>query len=122
MENQAVTERQFTALGLVKDIIGTNGAMAYTKENLANLNAKRLVISVRNDLGKEIEAFLSPSLTQAIRAREIGMGHLGFMHLSQGDNGSFNIHRPRSQKVWIEAKDLNIRELVPVALEDTIAI
>ncbi len=113
----------FTAIGTVKDFMGANGALGFQKNNIAKSEVN-IVLHLKDNNGGVHKAFLSPTLTQMIRAKQIGIGHLGTMLLSKSSNGNLNIHRPQEEVTWIEAKKLQIREITPVVLqmEDLIAL
>jgi hypothetical protein len=112
----------FEEKGLVSSFIGKTGQIGYTKQNVLNETA-RVQLTLTN--GKDvIKALLSPTLSRMFRSKQIGLGQIPTLNLSLSSNGVYNIHREQSEIIWVDAKDLKVRELVKVEVsqDDLIAL
>ena len=125
---------QANVIGSVADIIGINGGISYTLENLHN-PAVRVQLTLVNAEGLESKVVCSPKVSELLRKKEITLSNVATFPISEQVSLSGEeinvVAMPASARHRIDHKlaDLKpaeyksaVAELTKEELEDTIAL
>jgi hypothetical protein len=113
------TVRTFTQVGVLRDLVGKGENLGTTKENLA----QPLEVGVKLHLkdaktGKIHSGFVSPSLSKALKLKQISLGALLDYPLSIDNLGNYSIHKEQSEITWHDTAKLSIVNLIEVEITD----
>lgn len=111
--------KTWTSVGVLRDFVGKGENLGTTKPNLAQPMDVGVKLALRNHKTKEVvDGFLSLSLSQALKKKQISLGALLDYPLSKCSDGSYSIHNEQAEINWHDTRTLSIVNLVKVEITD----
>lgn len=113
------TVKTWTPVGVLKDFVGKGTNLGHTRENLAQPMDVGVKLALKNHkTGEVVDGFVSLSLSQALKKKQLSLGALLNYPLSKCSDGSYSIHKEQSEIIWNDTTKLSIVDLVKVEITD----
>lgn len=111
--------RTFTPVGVLRDLVGKGENLGTTKENLAKPMDVGVKLHLRDaKTGKVHSGFVSLTLSQALKKKQISLGALLDYPLSIDNEGNYSIHNEQAEVVWHDTAKLSVVNLTKVEITD----
>lgn len=111
--------RTFERVGTLRDLVGKGKNIGTTQENLAQPIGVGVKLALKNHkTGVISNGFLSPSLSKALKMKQISLGALLNYPLSIDSDKNYSIHREESIITWHDTTKLSVVDLVKVEITD----
>ena len=111
--------RTFERVGMLRDLVGKGNNIGTTVPNLAQPIGVGIKLALKDaKTGTVYAGYVSPSLSKALKLKQISLGALLDYPISKDSEGNYSIHNEQAEITWHDTAKLSVVNLTKVEITD----